>query len=207
MSGGAGGASSKPDGPRTYKVVFLGTSGVGKTSIINFFMYSQFSNEHETTLGIDYFTKRVTVGDSRLSLQIWDTAGQEQYQSLIPNYIRGAHVAIIVYDVSRPDSFEAAKVWYTRVIYERGDEAQCVFAGNKTDLEVRIEESVVKEFTDAHHIQHIRMSAKHGTGIVEMFESLVREVAQVAKPSVQERVVEIVTPDVVHEKKAGWRCC
>jgi hypothetical protein len=51
------------------------------------------------------------------------------------------------------------------------------------------------------------MSAKHGTGIVEMFESLVREVAQVGKPPVQERVVEIVTPDVVQEKKAGWRCC
>jgi small GTP-binding protein len=196
-------ASPKSDVPQTCKVVFLGASGVGKTSIINFFMYSQFSSDYETTIGIDYFTKKVTVGESRLSFQIWDTAGQEQYQSLIPNYIRGAQVATIVSDVSAPDSFEVAKGWYGQGI----NEGKYAFAGNKTDLEVKVEESVVREFEDAHHMQHVRVSAKHGTGIVEMFESLVKDADHAAKPQVQEGVVEITELVVAQEEKRGWRCC
>jgi small GTP-binding protein len=123
-------------------------------------MYGQFSTDYGNTLGIDYFTKRVAFGDSVFSVRIWDTAGQEQYQSLIPTYIRGTQVAILVYDVSSRPSFEAARVWYDTVIDKRGDEARCVLAGNKADLDVKVEESVVKQFADQHSLQHVKVSAK-----------------------------------------------
>ena len=83
------------------KVVFLGDSSVGKTSIIARYMSGNFNNGYEATIGTDFSTKSVTTSAGKsVQLQIWDTAGQERYRSLIPSYIRDSAAAVIVYDIS-----------------------------------------------------------------------------------------------------------
>jgi len=84
-----------------HKLVFLGDQSVGKTSIINRFVYNVFDESNHPTVGIDFLSKTIESHDSkRVRLQLWDTAGQERFRTLIPNYIRGSAVAVIVYDIT-----------------------------------------------------------------------------------------------------------
>ncbi|OHS92742.1 GTP-binding protein ryh1 [Tritrichomonas foetus] len=189
------------------KVVFLGAAGVGKTSIINRFMYDQFTRNYETTVGIDYFTKPMNVDDRTVNLQIWDTAGQEQFQSLVPSYIRTSAITILVYDVSDPKTLESAKMWYEKVIEMRGNDVRCVLVGNKLDLSVNVQDSAVKEFIDPIKMPHIQVSAKTGENITELFTKAVHEVSDsdlAKKDSITVQAQPIVT--VAQEGKSTG-CC
>jgi hypothetical protein len=83
-----------------YKVVFLGDQGTGKTSIIKAFVYSAFDANYQATIGIDFLSKTMSLEDRTVRLQIWDSAGQERFRSLIPSYIRDSSVAVVVYDIT-----------------------------------------------------------------------------------------------------------
>lgn len=168
-------ASSNPSAQPTCKIAFLGGAGVGKTSLINRFMYDQFTRNYETTVGVDYFTKSMTVDDTTVNLQIWDTAGQEQYQSLVPAYIRNTEMAIIVYDVSDPKTFESAKKWFDEVAQIRGSDFCCLLVGNKIDLSSNVEESEVNDFIKSNSISHLLVSAKTGEHVTDLFTTAARE--------------------------------
>ena len=83
-----------------YKLVFLGDLSVGKTSIINQFMYSTFDKNHQPTIGVDFLSKTIHLEERTVRFQLWDTAGQERFRALIPSYIRDSSVAIVVYDIT-----------------------------------------------------------------------------------------------------------
>ena len=83
-----------------YKAVFLGDQGTGKTSIIKAFMYGSFDHNYQATIGIDFLSKTMYLDDRTVRLQIWDSAGQERFRSLIPSYIRDSSVAVVVYDIT-----------------------------------------------------------------------------------------------------------
>lgn len=86
--------------PSKYKIVFLGDTYVGKTCLINRFMYDTFNENYQVTIGIDFLSKSMYVEDKVVKLQLWDTAGQERFRSLIPNYLREAAAAVVVYDLT-----------------------------------------------------------------------------------------------------------
>ena len=89
-----------------FKVVFLGESSVGKTSLINRFLHDHFDIVYRATVGIDFMTKRVLRDDQKcVKFQIWDTAGQERFRSLIPSYVHKSSVAVIVYDITNAETF------------------------------------------------------------------------------------------------------
>merc|ERR1719263_1669450 len=94
-----------------YKLVFLGDQGVGKTCIINRFVYDSFDKNYQATIGIDFLSKTMYLEDRTVRLQLWDTAGQERFRSLIPSYIRDSSVAVVVYDVSNRSSFLNTSKW------------------------------------------------------------------------------------------------
>ena len=96
---------------RKYKLVFLGEGYVGKTSIVNRFMYDSFDNACKATIGIDFLSKTMYLEEGTIRLQIWDTAGTERYRSLIPSYIRDSTVAVIVYDITVADSFYKTSIY------------------------------------------------------------------------------------------------
>lgn len=96
-SGGGGGSAAPLS---KYKVVFVGDQGSGKTSIIKAFIYGSFDYNYKITVGIDFLSKTMYVDERPVRLQIWDSAGQERFRSLIPSYIRDSSVAVVVYDVT-----------------------------------------------------------------------------------------------------------
>merc|ERR1711982_120126 len=94
-----------------FKLVLLGESAVGKSSLVLRFVKGQFLDFQESTIGAAFLTQTVCLNDTTVKFEIWDTAGQERYHSLAPMYYRGAQAAIVVYDITSMDSFERAKSW------------------------------------------------------------------------------------------------
>ncbi|XP_050284983.1 ras-related protein RABH1b isoform X2 [Quercus robur] len=131
-----------------YKLVFLGDQFVGKTNIITRFMYNKFDNTYQATIGIDFLSKTMYLEDRTVRLQLWDTARQERFRSLIPSYIRDSFVAVIVYDVASRQSFLNTSKWIEEVRIDQGSDVIIVLVGNKTDLvekrQVSIEEGEAK---------------------------------------------------------------
>jgi small GTP-binding protein len=160
------------------KVAFLGSSGVGKTSLVCRFIRNDFDNDYSQTVGIDFFTKSVQVRGQTVELRIWDTAGQERFRSLIPLYIRESSIAIIVYDVSAPVSFDEAKVWHKAARDERGNDVVCILVGNKTDLESRVNQEDVATFAQEYGIQTIGTCAKTGQNVHNLFRLITESVPE-----------------------------
>ncbi|XP_015905800.1 ras-related protein rab7 [Parasteatoda tepidariorum] len=123
------------------KVIILGDSGVGKTSLMNMYVNKRFSNQYKATIGADFLTRELVVQDRLVTMQIWDTAGQERFQSLGVAFYRGADCCVLVYDVTSPNSFKSLDSWRDEFLIQSGprnpDDFPFVVIGNKIDLENR----------------------------------------------------------------------
>jgi len=157
-----------------YKLVFLGDQGVGKTCIINRFVYDSFDKNYQATIGIDFLSKTMYLEDRTVRLQLWDTAGQERFRSLIPSYIRDSSVAVVVYDTTSRASFLNSSKWIDDIRSERGDDVVIMLVGNKTDLadrrQVSVEEGEAKASEEK--ILFIETSAKVGFNVKQLFRRL-----------------------------------
>ena len=119
----------------SFKVVLVGESGVGKTSIITQFIDQTFQEDQQSTTGGTFSTKSVKCGNNKtLKFEIWDTAGQERYRSLTKMFYKDANAAILVYDITRKDSFEQLKLYWAEQIKECPENIILVIAANKSDL-------------------------------------------------------------------------
>ena len=114
------------------KVIILGDSGVGKTSLMNQYVNKKFSNQYKATIGADFLTKEVMVDDRLVTMQIWDTAGQERFRTITSTYYRGTHGVIVVYDVTSGESFANVKRWLHE-IDQNCDVVNRILVGNKND--------------------------------------------------------------------------
>jgi len=156
-----------------YKLVFVGDSSVGKTSIISRFMYDHFDSNYDATIGIDFLAKTHTVRNKTVRLQLWDTAGQERFRSLIPSYIRDSSVAVVVYAIDNLGSFEAVDKWVEEVRNERENEVLIVLVGNKIDLSNRqVSRRKGEEKARECGARFIETSAKTGHNIGELFDTV-----------------------------------
>ncbi|CAK69196.1 unnamed protein product (macronuclear) [Paramecium tetraurelia] len=157
-----------------YKLVFLGDQSVGKTSIINRFMFDTFDGKDHPTVGIDFISKTLYYEDRTIRLQLWDTAGQERFRSLIPSYIRDSAVAVVCYDVEVKTSFASITRWISDVRLERGNDVIIFIVANKIDVlnerVISTEEgaNLAKE-CDAHFIE---VSAKTGNNVELLFKQI-----------------------------------
>ena len=120
---------------KRYKLVLLGEASVGKTSIIKRFTTNDFDFNSQSTIGASFSTTEIQIDGKFLFFEIWDTAGQELYDSLMPLYYRGANVAMIVYDISNRDSFERMRRLHHDVNIACGNQTVYMILGNKKDLE------------------------------------------------------------------------
>eukprot|EP01084_Bolivina_argentea_P315446 546507_1 len=120
------------------KVIVLGDSGVGKTSVMNRWVTAKFSTQYKATIGADFLTKELMIDDTLVTMQVWDTAGQERFATLGVAFYRGADAVILVYDVSDKTSFQHISEWKTDFL-ESGSPTQpndfpFILFGNKSDL-------------------------------------------------------------------------
>jgi Ras-related protein Rab-6A len=156
-----------------YKLVFVGNSSVGKTSIISRFMYDHFDTNYDATIGIDFLAKTHTVDGKTVRLQLWDTAGQERFRSLIPSYIRDSSVAVVVYAVDNRNSFDKVDKWIEEVREERDDEVLLVLVGNKIDIhQKQVSSHEGAEKARYYRAIFIETSAKTGTNVHELFDQI-----------------------------------
>ena len=157
------------------KIIFVGDSGVGKTTLINRINNEEFKDLNESSVGIDYYSKNIKFRGEELTLQIWDTAGQEKYRGLIPTYARNAVLAFIIYDISSKQSFENLTGWidYLNSI----EKMPMIICGNKIDLvdnrQVKKEEG--EEFAKKNKLVFFEVSAKTNENINDMFYRSIAE--------------------------------
>ncbi|XP_064281198.1 EF-hand calcium-binding domain-containing protein 4A isoform X1 [Passer domesticus] len=135
-------ASCSPD--RIFKVVFVGNSGVGKSSFIHRFCYDRFLAELNATIGIDYQVKSLMVDNTQVALQLWDTAGQERFRSITKQYFRKADGILVMYDITAECSFLAVRNWMSSVQEGIEDGAVVFLLGNKLDAVQRETRKVPK---------------------------------------------------------------
>jgi small GTP-binding protein len=165
------------DNEESIKVVLIGESGVGKTSIIAQFTKGIFNQDVMSTNGATFSTKKKDFKDAKktLSFEIWDTAGQEKYRSINKIFYQDASIAILVFDITRKDTFEALKnYWYLELRDNSPKDIVIAIAANKCDLyeyeEVSHDE--VEEFGKSINALYEQTSAKTGEGIKDLFNSI-----------------------------------
>lgn len=168
------------------KVIILGDSGVGKTSLMNQYVNKKFSTSYKATIGADFLTKEVTVDDRIVTLQLWDTAGQERFQSLGVAFYRGADCCVLVYDVNSPKSFETLDSWRDEFLIQASprdpDSFPFVVLGNKVDMG---EERRMITQKRAHaycqqrgQMPYFETSAKDNVNVEQAFEVIARNALQ-----------------------------
>ncbi|TFF96213.1 MAG: GTP-binding protein [Promethearchaeota archaeon] len=163
-----------------FKIVVLGNSAVGKTSLINQYVESTFQEDYKPTLGANIIRKDVDIGGDKIRLIMWDLAGQKKYQSIRSMYFQGCVGALLVYDVTRPKTFEAIKdKWLSDFKKYVEDEGSYILIGNKIDLkeERKVDTNDGEELAnEINASSFIETSAKYGENVEEAFKTLVRKI-------------------------------
>ncbi len=152
------------------KVVIVGRFGVGKTSLIQRFVHSIFSDMYLTTIGVKIDKKTVEFQNDRIHLIIWDIAGAKQNHNISPLHLQGAHGFIYVCDLSRPSTLENLEIQISEIIKTTGN-IPCLRVGNKSDL---ISPSKLKSIINTYSLDIIS-SAKHDKGVIEIFEQIAKK--------------------------------
>ncbi|CAB3402731.1 unnamed protein product [Caenorhabditis bovis] len=164
----------------TLKILIIGESGVGKSSLMLRFVDDVFDPEQAATIGVDFRVTSMTVSGNRVKLAIWDTAGQERFRTLTPSYYRGAQGVICVYDVTNRSSFDKLAHWMTEVdTYCTNDDVVKMLVANKIDMPNRVvsrEEGL--KFARRHRTLFIEASAKTKEGVQCAFEELIEKIIQ-----------------------------
>ncbi|OHS99643.1 Ras-related protein Rab-19 [Tritrichomonas foetus] len=155
------------------KLILLGDSNVGKTSIVQRYMHNKFQDEQSPTIGAAFDTSKILISGIQYELNIWDTAGQEAYRSLLPMFFRSANIAMITFDVTSRSSFEAVPEWLSEVKQQAYENVIIILVANKIDLEERrmiLQEEIVTMAKKC-NASISETSASTGQGIEQAFES------------------------------------
>lgn len=157
------------------KLVLLGEAAVGKSSIVLRFVSNDFSENKEPTIGAAFLTQRVNIDDHIVKFEIWDTAGQERFASLAPMYYRNAQAALVVYDVTKPQSFIKARHWVKELHEQASQDIIIALIGNKIDLLEndpdgrKVAKEEAEKLAEEENLLFFETSAKTAVNINEVF--------------------------------------
>ncbi|XP_044260484.1 ras-related protein Rab-35 [Tribolium madens] len=192
-----------------FKLLIIGDSGVGKSSLLLRFADNTFSGSYITTIGVDFKIKTVSIDGQKVKLQIWDTAGQERFRTITSTYYRGTHGVIVVYDVTNGESFANVKRWLHE-IEQNCDVVNRVLVGNKNDTPDRkvVLTEDAQRFADTMNIQLFETSAKDNVNVEEMFMAITRLVLR-SKQEMKERqnITQNETVNLRKSNKQGKKKC
>ncbi|KAK2859007.1 hypothetical protein Q5P01_003627 [Channa striata] len=168
------GALFAPD--RLFKVVLVGNSSVGKTSLLRSFCEGRFHPFTTATVGIDYSVKTLTLDNMQVAMQLWDTAGQERYRSITKQFFRKADGVVVMYDVTEQESFQAVRPWLINVQEAAGEGIAILLLGNKMDMEEDREVSFkeAEQLAYENKVMFFEVSAYTGRNVTESLTHLAR---------------------------------
>ncbi|RWS17794.1 Ras-related protein Rab-35-like protein, partial [Dinothrombium tinctorium] len=197
-----------------FKLLIIGDSGVGKSSLLLRFADNTFTGTYITTIGVDFKIKTIEVDGERIKLQIWDTAGQERFRTITSTYYRGTHGVIVVYDVTNGETFANVKRWLHE-IDQNCDVVNRILVGNKNDdpnnKVVLTEDS--QRFADQMGIKLFETSAKENINVEEMFMAITRMVLRMKKDNKareqqsQENAIRLGQKGNRSQKGKKSKCC
>ena len=187
------------------KITLIGDSGVGKTCIIRRFTSNEFDINSFSTDGVSYSKKEIVYEDKTIQLDLWDTAGQEQYRSLGKHFYKDSFIVILVYNITVKSSFDNLKNVWLDDITNFGEEYKVLaIVGNKSDLyeQEAVPEQEARKFAEEHNAIFMYVSAKNGTNIDELFDACIKKYFD---PNFQVNVSEVKKRDedsyVIKNKK------
>lgn len=195
-----------------FKILSLGDSEVGKTSILVRYSDGKFDTNGLPTLGVDLMYKQIIIDNISIRLDLWDTAGEERFRNITKNYYKGAHGVIFIFNVAKKETFRKLKDWIDEVKEYVSPDTEMIIAGNKADLEDEREvgKEMIEDFSKKFNINYFEVSAKSGDGINEMFNFLIKkiltkiknDVAQSENDAISSRNNSIILkPSISRDKK------
>ena len=163
---------------KTFKILTIGESGVGKTCILRRFVENKFLKNHLATIGIDFKTKTLNINNQEIKLKIWDTAGQERFRNITTQYYKGADGIVLIYDVTDDASYEKIRDWMEQILSNtKREDIGLVLLGNKCDMEPRaVTEEQGNKMAEELKVSYFETSALTGQGINEAFNELTRDI-------------------------------
>jgi len=158
-----------------FKVVLIGDSAVGKSNLLSRFATNEFSLETKPTLGVEFACRTIVAENKHIKVQIWDTAGQERYKAITTAYYRGAVGALLVYDITRMNSFENVSRWLEELKDHASPDLVVMLVGNKSDLKNlrAVKTEYAQQFADRNRIQFIETSAMDNKNVENAFKNLI----------------------------------
>ncbi|MBA0614379.1 hypothetical protein Godav_014683 [Gossypium davidsonii] len=200
-----------------FKIVLIGDSGVGKSNLLSRFTRNEFCLESKSTIGVEFATRTLQVEGKTVKAQIWDTAGQERYRAITSAYYRGALGALLVYDVTKPTTFENVSRWLKELRDHADSNIVIMLIGNKTDLKhlraVSTEDG--QSYAEKEGLSFIETSALEAINVEKAFQTILSEIYRImskkslssddlAPASIKEgKTIAVGAPDA-NTKKA---CC
>ena len=160
------------------KYIIIGDAAVGKSNLLLRFAQNDFKSEYQLTIGVEFGAKNIELNSKKYRLQIWDTAGQENYRSITRAYYKNSVCAILVYDITNRDSFEHISTWIEDCLAQSPKTVFMVLVGNKSDLNeqrrVTLEEG--QQMAKNNNLIFFETSAKSGENVDKIFEVSAREI-------------------------------
>ncbi|KAF2156211.1 putative ras GTPase Rab11 [Myriangium duriaei CBS 260.36] len=164
-----------------FKVVLIGDSGVGKSNLLSRFTRNEFNLDTKSTIGVEFATRSIQVDAKTIKAQIWDTAGQERYRAITSAYYRGAVGALLVYDISKHQTYENVIRWLKELREHADSNIVIMLVGNKSDLRhlraVPTEEA--KQFASENNLSFIETSALDASNVELAFQNILTEIYRI----------------------------
>jgi len=161
-----------------FKYIIIGDTGVGKSCLLLQFTDKRFQQVHDLTIGVEFGARMITIDGKQIKLQIWDTAGQESFRSITRSYYRGAAGALLVYDITRRDTFNHLTSWLDDARQHANSNMTIMLIGNKCDLDARRAVSFEEgqQFANEHGLVFLETSAKTAANVEEAFINTARKI-------------------------------
>ena len=163
-----------------FKIIIVGEAGVGKSCLLRRFVDQNFTENYVNTIGVDFKVRTVEMMGKTIKLNIWDSAGQERFRTIVNTYYRGARGICLVYDITDPDSFIRLGNWLTDATEQADERAKKMIIGTKTDLEShrKVSKEDVQVFADRMNLTAVETSSKNGSNVEAAFLSLTRQLLE-----------------------------
>ena len=163
-----------------FKYIIIGDAAVGKSNLLLRYAHGQFKPEYQLTIGVEFGAKNVQIRGKTYRVQIWDTAGQENFRSITRAYYKNSVCALVVYDISSRDSFNNVSTWIEDCKNQSPKTIYMVLVGNKSDLEDKRQVSTEEgqELADKYGMLFFETSAKNGQNVEEIFQNSANEIAR-----------------------------
>lgn len=164
----------------SFKIVVVGSSGVGKTALVQRLVDDNFRENSQSTVGVEFKSYVCQCDGQAVKLQIWDTAGQERFRSVSKAYFRNAVGAILVYDITNPDTFDDISRWLEELLSLSNPNAFLLLVGNKSDLESdrKVGAQQGRDYAATNKMEFLEASASSGANVEEAFSRLAHGIVQ-----------------------------